>query len=154
MNTASLTFSLLWRLTVAWLVVGLVLIAANSLALGAGVSLLPAEWANSVAFIKLKPSLLYGVLALVVLATEVLLQANPLQFIAGRRLSLTREVWRQLSMGLATLLLGLAALNGVVASLTSLEVWLQYKLFGALSCLVLGVAVLAMRAQSAQQRAV
>ena len=153
MHTVNLTFSLLWRLVVAWLVVGLLLMAANSFALGAGVSLLPAEWAKSVAFIKLKPSLMYGISALVVLATEVLLQANPLQFIAGKRLSLTRDAWRQLSIGLATLLLGLAMLNGVVAALANLEVWLQYRLFGAMACLVLGVALLAKRAQSARRGA-
>ena len=153
MRTASLTFSLLWRLVVTWLVVSLVLLAANSLAHKAGVSFPPTEWANSVAFIKLKPSLMYGASAFVVLATEVLLQANPLQAIAGRKLCLPRDAWRKLSIGLASLLLGLAVLNGVVAAVATLEVWLQYKLFGAMSCLVLGVAVLAKRARSAQQSA-
>lgn len=153
MHTANLTFSLLWRLVVAWLAAGLVFLAADFLALSAGVNVLPEEWVRSVTFIKLKPSLMYGVSALLVLVTEGLFRANPLQFIAGKSLSLNRDDWRRLSVGLVMLLLALAVLNGVVAALLSTEAWVQYKLFGAMLCLVSGIAVLAKRTQPAQKTA-
>jgi len=153
MSVVKLTFSLFWRLVVAWFVVGCLILLLNLLATSAGARLIPTELAASPTFIKLKPSLMYLVAAFVALISELAFRINPLELVAGRRLQLLRAAWRRLSFGLVALLLVLAVLNVLVAIFAGLELWLQYKLFGAFALLLLGLAFLARGTQPSRNAA-
>ena len=145
MRTNVLFVALLWRTVAVYLVLALALLICLAGLFALGVDVPPRKLAGSVAFIKLKPTLAYIAFALVLLASEFGLRVNVVRLIAGKRLGLAPSTWRQYLIELSFLLLALAVLNVFVAFTTSVEVWINYKLFGALALLLVGIYVLAHR---------
>jgi intracellular septation protein A len=144
MNPISLFFALLWRTAVVYLGLSLAAFSLNELLSKGGMALVPLEVAGSAAFIKLKPTILFALFGLVLLAAEIGLRFNLVRMVGGVRLNLSSENWRYFVVGLAILLYALAGLNLVVAATTSVATWANYKFWGA-SCLslvgILGLAV-------------
>lgn len=146
MQALALSFSLFWRLLVVWFGAALAVLLVDLLLLKLGVNFLSDEWAKTAVFIKLKPSVAYGAAALVTLVAELGVHVNPLQVVLGTRLKLSRATWHRVALGLVLLFLCLAAFNAIVAAVASTEVWVNYKLFGAIAILLLGLLGIARQA--------
>lgn len=136
MKTISLFLSLLWR-TIVLYVIGLIVFSIVLQLIGVG--LLP----ETVIFIKIKPTLVYVTAALVLLIAEIGMHTNLVRLIMGAKLNLSIEIWRHYVVGLSLSLLFLAILNLLVAAMASTETWINYKLFGALSILLVSIFMLA-----------
>jgi intracellular septation protein len=84
-------------------------------------------------FIKWKPTVLYGLFAAALLVTHPLTGRNPMRVLMGGQVSLPAEVWRRLTWAWAAFFVAMAALNLFVAHTFSLDVWVDFKLFGTLA---------------------
>ena len=145
MRTNALFIALLWRTVAAYLVLALALLICLVGLFALGVNVPPRELAASVTFIKLKPTFAYMAFASVLLASEFGFEANIVRLIAGKRLGISLPIWRRYLIELSLLLFALAILNVFVAFTASVEIWINYKLFGALTLLLAGIYVLANR---------
>lgn len=143
MKSISFFYSLFWRTLVVYFLLGIVVLIGAWMIRALGFELPSSEIAATVGFIKLKPTLAYAAFALVLLIAEFGLHVNMVQMIAGQRLNISASSWRKYILGLAILLLALAVLNLVVAATVSVEIWINYKLFGAFGLLAFGINALA-----------
>jgi len=141
----TLFIALLWRTVAAYLVFALTLIVGLAGLSASGIDVPSREMAASVVFIKLKPMFAYLAFVLVVLALEFGLKFNVVRFCAGRRLNLQPSAWHQYLIELSILLVALSALNLWVAFTASVEVWINYRLFGQLALLLIGTFVISGR---------
>jgi intracellular septation protein A len=145
LKTTSLFIALLWRTVAVYLVLAVTLIICLAGLFALGIDVPPREVANSVAFIKLKPTFAYLAFILVVLVLEFGLNVNVVRLFAGQRLGLQSSAWRQYLIELSVLLAALAMLNVLVAFTVSIEAWINYRLFGQLTLLLVGIYVLTSR---------
>jgi intracellular septation protein len=83
-------------------------------------------------FIKWKPTVLYAAFALALVLTPMLTGRQPMKALMGSQLQLPDPVWRQLTLLWMVFFLLMAILNLVVAYSFSLDVWVNFKLFGSL----------------------
>jgi intracellular septation protein len=82
-------------------------------------------------FIKLKPTLLYGLFALVLLGGQ--LAGRPLlKALLGSALELSDAGWRALSWRWVAFFAAMAALNEVLRRVLSTDQWVTFKVFGAI----------------------
>jgi intracellular septation protein len=82
-------------------------------------------------FIKLKPTLLYGLFAVVLLGGQ--LARRPfLKALFGSALELSEAGWRALSWRWIGFFAAMAALNEVLRRVLSTDQWVTFKVFGAL----------------------
>lgn len=81
-------------------------------------------------FIKWKPTVLYGALALMLLVGQWLLRRNFLHLLLGKQLPLPSRVWNQLNYAWTVYFLFMAALNAYVAQAFSTEAWMDFKIWG------------------------
>jgi intracellular septation protein len=84
-------------------------------------------------FIKWKPTVLYGLFAAALLLAPRLFGRNPLRAMMGAQLSLPDPVWQRLTLAWAGFFVAMGALNLVVAYSFSLDVWVDFKVFGTLA---------------------
>ena len=112
----------LWRRErvkpVQWIALGFILV------FGSATILLQDEF-----YIKIKWTLFYGLMGLVILGA-VALRKNPLKSVLGQEIELPDHVWRKLSMAWGIFFLALAALNQYFALTLSLDAWVKVKVFG------------------------
>ncbi|MGM3277572.1 septation protein IspZ [Ralstonia sp. 24A2] len=132
MRTLTLFFGLLWRTVTLQLIVSLAILVLIG-ATGADV------FHRHEKYILLKPTLIYGAFALALLIGWLGLRVNLVRAIWGKRLSLSAPQWHRCVVALSVLFVGLAALNLIVAFTAPLEVWVNYKLFGALAIFCAGI---------------
>jgi intracellular septation protein len=89
-------------------------------------------WLNDEGFIKLKPTLLYGLFALVLLGGQ--LAGRPLlKPLLGSTLPMTDAGWRALSWRWVGFFLGMAVLNEVLRRALTTDQWVTFKVFGAMA---------------------
>lgn len=81
-------------------------------------------------FIKWKPTVLYGALALVLAAALWGWRRNVLQQLLGSQLPLPPAVWHRLALAWIAYCVFMAALNGAVAAWFSTDAWVDFKLWG------------------------
>jgi intracellular septation protein len=82
-------------------------------------------------FIKLKPTIVYAMFALL-LAAGLLLKKPLLELLFGPVFSLTEEGWRKLTLRWALFFLTMAVLNEIVWRNFSTDFWVNFKVFGFL----------------------
>jgi intracellular septation protein len=90
-------------------------------------------------FIKWKPTVLYGIFALVLLAGRFLAGRNLIRSMLGAQVRLPDPVWERLNFAWAAFFAALGGLNIWIAYNFSTETWVNFKLFGALGLTVLFV---------------
>ena len=123
-----LSLGLLWRSFLLFQIYGLVF------------SLLITKFLlSSSSVLLIKPTLLYGSLALIIFVAQVGFKLNLLRAMFGKRLNLTQTQWRMCVTSLASLFATMAALNAAVAFSTSFDFWLYYKVFASPVLLVVGI---------------
>lgn len=146
MGINKLYLAILWRTLAAFFLCGFAVMFVRNVLFTAGIEVPPKDLEYSIAYIKLKPSIAYLGFALVVLISEFTFPENIVRVIGGKRLALSPNVWRKYAVELAVLLTLLSVANGFVAWVGSIETWINYKMFGALSILLAGIFLLTYRA--------
>ncbi|MFA7664718.1 MAG: septation protein A [Burkholderiaceae bacterium] len=103
--------------------IGLVIIAVFG-----GLTLL---WQDET-FIKWKPTVLYGLFALVLAGGRLFFGRDLIRAVMGSQLSLPDPVWRSLNLAWMGFFVLMAVANIVVAYGFSTDTWVNFKLFGTL----------------------
>jgi intracellular septation protein len=142
MRLLGLFFSLLWRTFVLQVALSIIGLLALRFSEALGVPFIPPEVLETSRFILLKPTIIYWGVALALLVALLIFRINLVRAIAGRRLALTDAFWFRFVIGLAAILGLLGLLNWLVAISASVETWITFKLFGGLSILLSGIALL------------
>jgi intracellular septation protein len=91
-------------------------------------------------FIKWKPTVLYGAMALALAVAFWMFRKNVLQSMLGKQLQLPERIWRHLNMAWIAYCFFMAAINAYVALYFSTEAWIDFKLWGYVFPLVFLVA--------------
>ena len=81
-------------------------------------------------FIKWKPTVLYGAMALVLAAALWVWKKNVLHLLLGSQLKLPDAVWGRLTVAWVLYFLFMAAINAYVAVAFSNDAWFNFKLWG------------------------
>lgn len=82
-------------------------------------------------FIKWKPTVLYWMFALALLAAELFWHKNLIRSMMQQQIRMPDSVWRKLNHAWAVFFVLLGALNLYVAFHYPTDVWVNFKLFGA-----------------------
>jgi intracellular septation protein len=91
-------------------------------------------------FIKWKPTVLYGAMAIALAVALWGLKKNILNILLGAQLILPEQVWARLNVAWVLYCLFMAALNGYVAAYFSTEAWVDFKIWGYVFPIVFLVA--------------
>lgn len=86
-------------------------------------------WLNDPRFIKMKPTMIYLLLA-ALLALGLALRRNWLALAMGEMVPMTETGWRRLTLRMIGLFLGLAVLNEAIWRTQSDTTWVLFKTFG------------------------
>jgi intracellular septation protein len=89
-------------------------------------------WFQSETFIKWKPTLLYWVMAAAFLLAPLLFGKNLLRTLMGEQLQLPDPVWGRLNWAWIGFFSVMGALNLWVAYTFETDIWVNFKLFGAM----------------------
>ncbi|MCO5100244.1 MAG: septation protein A [Burkholderiaceae bacterium] len=81
-------------------------------------------------FIKWKPTVLYGLFALVLAGAQFAFRRNLIRAAMGGKIALPDAVWSRLNAVWVAFFLAMAALNLFVAYRFPTETWVEFKLFG------------------------
>lgn len=83
-------------------------------------------------FIKAKPSLLYGIFAIALLAPQIVSKVYLIEKLLGGKVALPLAVWGRINAAWGLFFLGMALLNAWVAMQFSTDIWVDFKVFGTL----------------------
>ena len=81
-------------------------------------------------FIKWKPTVLYGAMAIALAVALWAFRKNVLQAMLGAQLQLPHRIWTHLNVAWIAYCLFMAVINGYVALYFSTEAWVNFKLWG------------------------
>lgn len=91
-------------------------------------------------FIKWKPTVLYGAMALALAVALWGFKKNFLKMLLGAQLELPGQIWGRLNVAWIAYCVFMAAINGYVAAYFSTEAWVNFKLWGYVFPIVFLVA--------------
>ncbi len=83
-------------------------------------------------FIKLKPTLLYGLFAIALLGPQLVSKALVIQKLMGSKIDMPRHAWAKLNAAWGVFFVFMAVLNIWVADNFSTDTWVNFKLFGSI----------------------
>jgi intracellular septation protein len=86
-------------------------------------------WLDDERFVKLKPTIVQALLALILFG-GILLKKPTLQYVMGEAIRLSNEGWRQLTWRFALFFTGMAILNEIVWRSVPTDLWVDFKVFG------------------------
>src|SRR4051812_5243331 len=92
-------------------------------------------------FIMWKPTLLYWIFTMVLLAAPVFMKTNLVQKVLGKEINAPEFVWWRLNIAWALFFAVLGFVNLYVAYHFAEAVWVQFKLWGGLGMMVLFVVL-------------
>lgn len=95
-------------------------------------------------FIKWKPSILYWLFAVTLLAGELLFGKNLIKAMMSKQMSLPDLVWSKLMYSWAGFFAAMGFLNLYVAYNFSTDAWVNFKLFGGMGLMLVFVILQAM----------
>lgn len=100
-------------------------------------------WLQNDVFIKWKPTVLYWLFGIILLASQYMFRRNLLYKLLGNQISLTPSGWSALSLSWSLFFLLAGALNLFVAfsGFFSEAAWVNFKVFGLFGLLILFVVV-------------
>lgn len=91
-------------------------------------------------FIKWKPTMINGVLAIIFLGSQYIGKQSVLQHMLQSKITVPPHVWRTLNTMWVSFFIFIAGLNLVVAYSVDTDTWVNFKVFGMLSLtLIFGV---------------
>lgn len=91
------------------------------------------------AFIKMKPTVLYWLIAVVLLVSLHVFGKNPMRAMLGEQISLPPPVWTRLNAAWAAFFTLMGVLNLYVAQHFSTNTWVNFKLFGFMGLMLVFV---------------
>jgi intracellular septation protein len=94
-------------------------------------------WFHNDTFIKWKPTLLYGVMGLVLWGSQTIFGKNLLQALLGAQMELPAAIWRSLNLMWIGFFAFLGLLNLYVAYHYETATWVNFKVFGTTGLLLL-----------------
>ena len=83
-------------------------------------------------FIKWKPTVLYGLFALVLAGARLFFGRNLIAAMMGKQIEVPPPVWERLNLAWVLFFVGMAVLNLYVAYGFSTDTWVDFKLFGTM----------------------
>jgi len=83
------------------------------------------------AFIKIKPTALYWIFALILIFSHILFKKNLIRSLMQGKMSLPDHIWNKLNLSWSGFFIALGILNLYVAWNFTTEAWVNFKLFGA-----------------------
>lgn len=89
-------------------------------------------WLQDETFIKMKPTIILGLFAAVLLG-GLAMGKPPLKLLMGSALELDDTGWRKLTLRFALFFAVIAALNEIVWRTQSTDLWVDFKVFGILA---------------------
>lgn len=92
-------------------------------------------------FIKWKPSILYWIFSVVLLAARIIWKKNLIQAMLGKQIQVPAEVWERLNYSWAFFFAIVGGLNIYVAYHFPTNIWVNFKLFGILGLMFLFVII-------------
>ena len=93
------------------------------------------------AFIKVKPTALYWLFALVLLFSNILFKKNLIRSLMAEKMSLPDRIWNRLNLAWSGFFTALGVLNLYVAWNFSTDTWVSFKLFGATGIMLVFILV-------------
>lgn len=84
------------------------------------------------AFIKIKPTALYWLFALVLLFSKILFKKNLIRSLMQEKMSLPDRIWGQLNLAWSGFFIALGVLNLYIAWNFPTDTWVNFKLFGSM----------------------
>lgn len=93
------------------------------------------------AFIKVKPTALYWLFALVLLFSNILFKKNLIRSLMAEKMSLPDRIWNRLNLAWSGFFIVLGVLNLYVAWNFSTDTWVSFKLFGATGIMLIFILV-------------
>ena len=87
-------------------------------------------------FIKLKPSLLYGLFGLGLLIPQLFMGTRLIEKLLAGKVELPVHAWARLNAAWGVFFVGMAALNLWVAATFSTDTWVDFKLFGTIGLML------------------
>jgi len=93
------------------------------------------------AFIKVKPTALYWLFALVLLFSNILFKKNLIRSLMAEKMSLPERIWNRLNLAWSGFFIVLGVLNLYVAWNFSTDTWVSFKLFGATGIMLIFILV-------------
>ena len=90
-------------------------------------------------FIKLKPSLLYGLFGLGLLIPQLFMGTRLIEKLLGDKVQLPEAAWARLNAAWGLFFLFMAGLNLYVAAAFSTDTWVDFKLFGTIGLMLVFV---------------
>jgi intracellular septation protein len=81
-------------------------------------------------FIKWKPTVLYGAMAVALAVALWIFKKNFLKMLLGAQLDLPVQIWGRLNVAWIAYCVFMAVINGYVAAYFSTEAWVNFKLWG------------------------
>ncbi|PSJ17058.1 septation protein A [Nitrosomonas supralitoralis] len=82
-------------------------------------------------FIKWKPTVLYWLIASVLLVSSLVLRRNLVEIMLEKQMSLPAAIWNKLNLSWVVFFLFMGVINLYVAFSFSVDTWVTFKLFGA-----------------------
>jgi len=96
------------------------------------------------AFIKVKPTALYWLFALVLLFSKILFKKNLIRSLMQEKMTLPDRIWSQLNLAWSGFFIFLGILNLYVAWNFPTDTWVSFKLFGATGIMFVFIILQAM----------
>lgn len=96
------------------------------------------------AFIKIKPTALYWLFALVLLFSKILFHKNLIRSLMEAKMTLPDRIWGQLNLAWSGFFIFLGILNLYVAWNFSTDTWVNFKLFGTTGIMMIFIILQAM----------
>ncbi len=88
-------------------------------------------------FIKWKPSILYWTMGLAMLAGQLIFKKFAIEALLGKQMVLPRQMWKTVNLSWSLFFIALGGINVFVAYSFSMDVWVNFKLFGIMGFIVL-----------------
>lgn len=94
---------------------------------------------NDESYIKVKPTILYWLIALGLLVSFHIFRKNPMRAVLGQQFDLPDPLWTHLNAAWAGFFALMGALNLYVAQYFSTDTWVNFKLFGFMGLMLIFV---------------
>jgi intracellular septation protein len=87
-------------------------------------------------FIKLKPTMLYGLFSVALIVGQLIFKKNAMKGIMGKQITLPEKTWKTINLSWGLFFAALGCVNLYVAFNFSTDTWVNFKLFGIMGLIV------------------
>ena len=92
-------------------------------------------------FIKWKPTVLYWLFGVALIAGQLMFKKNAMQSILGKQMTLPDKTWKTINVSWGIFFLLLGTINLFVAYTFSTDAWVNFKLFGIMGLMLVFIVI-------------